>query len=847
MSKQLSLKGGQIILTEHLSTYHVLEGNVLVYVSTDQDGETGRRYFLAEMQAGEAIPSMQYDDLDGHWVFVLSALGEAKVEESDGISDKTRMDFAKKISLFLMDPSSFAEEVVEMINLRLITEEGYIYAVSEEQEKTKEKGLTLIYNMFHRKKKDSRADKSGNLLYDTVAFLCEKKKMKIASYDNMKEACGRRFQLEDIARVSHFPCRKVLLEEKWYEHDSGALLVFGKKKHTPYAAIPKGSHKYELYDCSEGRSRLITDKVAETLNPEAYMVYRPFPSKPLKVWDLFKFGIPAVKKTDIFNLFFMAAISALIGLLLPYLNQKIFDEYIPMGDGSTLVQISILILSFGIGNMLFTVIKNLAIFRSTNSCEYEVQAAVFDRLYNLPSSFFNDHDSGDLGERAMGIAAIYNLLSDVAVNMLLTGIFSLFYLGRMIQYSEKLAVSGLLLLLLNMMVTGFLGYLQIRYEKQLLEIKARVSSLMYQILGGISKIKIAGVENRALLQYLEPYLESKKILVKNNRLDHLVENLNVVMNTLFTVVFYYQMITKDLGISFGEYMAFTSAFGYFSNSMISMVSGFLQINHAIPTYKRAKLILQAVPEFEEDLAVPGKLEGNIELNNVSFRYSPQGESVINNVSFSIKKGEYIGIVGSSGSGKSTLLKLLLGFEKPTQGKIYYDDMDIDSLDKRELRKKFGVVLQDGQMISGSIYENIMITSGNVSEKKVQQIIKMVGLENDIRQMPMGIHTVVSEGSGTISGGQRQRILIARAIANNPRILYFDEATSALDNVNQALVCESLEKLHATRVVIAHRLSTVMNCDRILVLEQGELVEQGSYQELMEKKGRFYQLASRQMI
>ena len=221
--------------------------------------------------------------------------------------------------------------------------------------------------------------------------------------------------------------------------------------------------------------------------------------------------------------------------------------------------------------------------------------------------------------------------------------------------------------------------------------------------------------------------------------------------------------------------------------------------------------------------------------------------MINNVSFSIKKGEYIGIVGSSGSGKSTLLKLLLGFEKPTQGKIYYDDMDIDSLDKRELRKKFGVVLQDGQMISGSIYENIMITSGNVSEKKVQQIIKMVGLEKDIAQMPMGIHTVIAEGSGTISGGQRQRILIARAIANNPRILYFDEATSALDNVNQALVCESLEKLHATRVVIAHRLSTVINCDRILVMEQGELVEQGTYEELMERKGRFFQLASRQMV
>ncbi len=380
-----------------------------------------------------------------------------------------------------------------------------------------------------------------------------------------------------------------------------------------------------------------------------------------------------------------------------------------------------------------------------------------------------------------------------------------------------------------------------------MEVKAKVSSLMYQILSGISKIKIAGVENRALLQYLEPYTESKKIMIKKARLDNISENVNLLLNTMFTVVFYYLMITKDLGISFGKYMAFTSAFGYFSNAVISMVSAFLEVNHAIPTYKRAKPILESVPEYDDSTVIPGKLNGNIEVNNVSFKYSEGGENIITDLSFRIRKGEYIGIVGSSGSGKSTLLKLLLGFEKPTQGKIYYDDKDIDSLDKRELRKKFGVVLQDGQMISGSIYENIMITSGDVSEKRVKQIIQMVGLEQDIAQMPMGIHTVISEGSGTISGGQRQRILIARAIANNPRILYFDEATSALDNVNQALVCESLEKLHATRVVIAHRLSTVMNCDRIFVLEQGRLIEQGNYEELMALGGRFYELASRQMV
>lgn len=834
-------------MTESLSTYAVEAGTVLVYIATKKGNETGRRYFLTEMEPGEQIPSMLHEEMGEQWVLVFSAMGEAVVAEIPGIDESVIRTFAKKISLVLLDVERFGEEMVEMVNMKLITEEGFVYAVSEEQEKTREKGLTLIYNMFHKKTRSSQADKSGNALYDTLAFICGQKRMKIASYDSMKEACGRRFGVDDIARVSHFAARKVLLEEEWFRNDSGILLVFRADKKIPCAAVPKGAGRYELHDCVKGTSVRLTEKAARTLSPEAYMIYRPFPNQALSVMDLVKFSIPAVKKSDLANLFLMAAVSALIGLLLPFMNQKIFDEYIPMGDRATLLQISVLILSFTVGNLLFTMIKNIAVFRFTNACEYEVQAAVFDRLYNLPSSFFNDYDSGDLGQRAMGISAIFNLMSDVAVNVVLTASFSLFYVVRMFGYSGTLSRIGLFLILVNASITGIIGYTQIRYEKELMEVKAKVSSLMYQILSGISKIKIAGVENRALLQYLEPYTESKKIMIKKARLDNISENVNLLLNTMFTVVFYYLMITKDLGISFGKYMAFTSAFGYFSNAVISMVSAFLEVNHAIPTYKRAKPILESVPEYDDSTVIPGKLNGNIEVNNVSFKYSEGGENIITDLSFRIRKGEYIGIVGSSGSGKSTLLKLLLGFEKPTQGKIYYDDKDIDSLDKRELRKKFGVVLQDGQMISGSIYENIMITSGDVSEKRVKQIIQMVGLEQDIAQMPMGIHTVISEGSGTISGGQRQRILIARAIANNPRILYFDEATSALDNVNQALVCQSLEKLHATRVVIAHRLSTVMNCDRIFVLEQGRLIEQGNYEELMALGGRFYELASRQMV
>lgn len=496
--------------------------------------------------------------------------------------------------------------------------------------------------------------------------------------------------------------------------------------------------------------------------------------------------------------------------------------------------------------MTFTIVKNLASFRGMNTMEYAVQSAAYDRLFNLPESFFRAYDSADLAQRAMGISEIYNTLADVVINMLFSAVFSLMYLWRMFRYSKKLSIVSLIMLAVCMALIVWIGIVQTKYESEKMEVDSKAQSCMYQFLSGISKIRIAGVENRALYEYLKPYTQSRRINIRKEKMTVGVNTLVGSMDTVFSIVLYYLMIKNSMDLSVGAFMGFTSAFGAFSSAMLQIASSMLTVNDVKPAYDRCKPILETLPEWDEDTAMPGNLTGDIEVNHVTFSYDKDSGTVLNGVSMHIKAGEYIGIAGSSGCGKSTLLKLLLGFEKPDVGKIYYDGKDIDGIDKRQLRKKFGVVLQDGKLIGGSIYENITITAPGTKLERVNQVIRDVGLEDDIRQMPMGLHTVLAENSGTISGGQQQRILIARAIVNKPKIIYFDEATSALDNVTQAMVCETLESLQATKVVIAHRLSTVMNCDRIFVMDKGEIVEEGSYQELMARKGRFYDLAVRQI-
>lgn len=850
MSRENKIKGGEIFVTNSAdSLYKIVSGNALVYIVPIVDnGRYGRRLFIYEVQEGESVPGFAYTDADSNaWCFAIVAVDETNIcEIENSLTEADKCDFAKKIGLKNYKIEGFDEGLVEWYRLQILKEDGFIHKTGQEQKQIYESGLRLIYSLFNRIPSKKQEKSKNDYIYDAVSYLCKKSKINIASFEKINENCSGNITVEDISRVSHFICRKIVLEEEWYKKDLGPILVFSEDETKLIPCIPKKSG-YVMYDPTDGTKHIITFEKAKELSFKGYMCYKPFPNKKLSLKDLLLFGIESLNKRDFVRLLSMTLLGSLIGLLIPTLNQQLYDTFIPVGAKNALIQMCLLIFAFMIGNAAFSIVKNLSSFRVTSRITYDVQSATYDRLFNLPESFFRKYDSGDLASRVIGVGSFINNIITMIISSVLTLIFMVVYAIKMLSYSPLLTGVSVVMILGYVLFTVFMTLKTIKYEKECMELAGKTNAVLFQLLGGISKIRIAGVEDRALYEYLKPYVKLRERGIKSDKIELLISSVSIAIESLFSIVLYTLMIKGNIGLSLGAFLAFNTAFGSFASSVMSLAQTVVGYNQIKPAYDRIKPIMETLPELNNENELPGDLTGEIDINNIDFSYDKNSGNVLSGINIHIKPGEYVGLVGSSGCGKSTLLKLLLGFEKPSNGQIYYDGRNIESIDKRELRKKFGVVLQDGKLISGSIYENITITAPNASYEDVEQTIKDVGLADDIAQMPMGLHTVLSEDCGTISGGQQQRILIARAIVGKPKILFFDEATSALDNVTQAMVCNSLEKLEATRLVIAHRLSTIINCDRIIVLDNGQIAEEGTYDELMKNKGLFYNLAHRQMV
>ncbi|HTG33396.1 MAG TPA: NHLP bacteriocin export ABC transporter permease/ATPase subunit [Thermoanaerobaculia bacterium] len=657
-------------------------------------------------------------------------------------------------------------------------------------------------------------------------------------------------RLTQICAASRVRSRRVILRDDWWRRDNGPLVGFlsldsEQKNKRPVALLPVSSRAYEMVDPESGARVRVDATVAESLSGDAHMFYPPLPERPLTKGDLLRATF-AGRRDDILTILFMGAAGGLLGMLVPILTGQLFGNVIPGADRSQLVQITLALVVAALSGSIFQLTRSIAVLRLGGKADGRMQAAVWDRLLSLPVTFFRRYTVGDLANRSLGVNAIREMLTGNVLTLLLGAVFSVFSFALLFYYSWRLALIATALVLLLSGVTAGLVYLQIRHQRALLDLQGKIASLLFGLINGIAKLRVAGAEARAYARWAERFAEQRRRTLAAQRAANIQAAYNAVYGVLtslviFAVVGYASTETMPIG----EFLAFSAAFGQFLAAALSLVSAFSSVLTMVPLYERLSPILETVPEVDQSKAEPGDLAGEIEFSHVSFRYQGDGPLILDDVSFRAGPGEFIALVGPSGAGKSTCLRLILGFEKPTSGSIYFDGQDLAGLAVQSVRRQIGVVLQTGRPMAGSIFSNIT-GSSNLGIDDAWEAARAAGLEEDIKAMPMGMHTVISEGAETFSGGQKQRILIARAIVNRPRIILFDEATSALDNRTQEIVSRSLERLKATRIVIAHRLSTIQNADRIYVVDGGRVVEEGSYQDLLQRGGAFARLAERQI-
>ncbi len=658
-----------------------------------------------------------------------------------------------------------------------------------------------------------------------------------------------------IASASNFRYRRVALRDDWWRRDHGPMLAFIEEGHRPVALIPHKPGHYHMVDPSTRQRVPVTEVIAETLEPFALFLFRPFPEEKVRVRDLLSYGMHR-QKSDVLWIFGLAVVVALIGLATPYLTGKLFDVVIPSADRGLLLQLFLGLFFAGVAMTAFGKVQEFCVLRVTGKMNFNLQAAMWDRLLNLPTPFFRSYTSGDLADRADAVNEIEEVISEAGITTILAGFTSAFNLILLFKYSWRLTLVAFGLVLVSLIITLILNLLQLKHLRQMMDNEGRLSGLVFQLISGISKLRVSGAENHAFSVWARRFSEQKRINLKVERISNVMKTFESTWPIITTMVIYAMVLffakralpdNPDQILTTGEFLGFNAAFGVFLGGVLQMGMASISLFSIIPIFQRAKPILETEPEIHTDRSHPGQLTGSIEVKNLRFRYDPTGPLIVNDVSLNIEPGQFVAFVGPSGSGKSTIFRLLLGFEEPEGGAIYYDDNELASLDLRSVRKQIGVVLQNGQLIPADIFNNIILGKSHLTIENAWDAARKAGMEKDIKNMPMGMHTVISEGGGTLSGGQRQRLMIARAIVDQPRILLFDEATSALDNTTQQIVSNSLDQMQSTRIVIAHRLSTIRNADRIFVIDAGKLVESGNYEELMDMNGVFHELASRQIL
>ncbi|MEU6182306.1 NHLP bacteriocin export ABC transporter permease/ATPase subunit [Streptomyces coeruleorubidus] len=650
--------------------------------------------------------------------------------------------------------------------------------------------------------------------------------------------------VEQVALASRVRTRSVRLDGRWWRDDVGPLVGHRALSGAPVALLWRRGG-YVAVHPSTGRETPIEKANADEFEPRAVMFYRPLPERRLSPLRLLRFCMQGTRR-DLTGLLLSGLVTVAIGALVPIATGKVLGEFVPKAQTDLIVQVCLAVMLSSVVAAAFMLLQNLTILRLEGRVEATLQPAVWDRLLRLPTRFFTERSTGELASAAMGISSIRRLLAGVGPTVAQSVTVGAMNLGLLLWFSVPMAMAAVGMLVVIAAVFLGLGLWQVRWQRRLVVLSNKLNNQAFQTLRGLPKLRVAAAENYAYAAWASQFARSRELQQKVGRIKNLTSVLGAVYLPLCTLLMFMLLAGPARGsMSAAAFLTFNTSVTMVLTSVTQLTGAFVSAVAALPLFEEIKPVLDATPEVRTASTRPGPLSGAMEARRLSFRYSDDGPLVLDDVSFEVRPGEFVAVVGPSGCGKSTLLRLLIGFDRPVSGSVLYDGQDLAALDQSAVRRQCGVVLQHAQPFTGSILDVICGTEPYTPEEAMAAA-EMAGLAEDIKRMPMGLHTIVS-GSGAVSGGQRQRLMIAQALIRRPRILFFDEATSALDNETQRTVIESTKALNATRIVIAHRLSTVLDADRVVVMEDGKVVQQGPPAQLLaDTSGRLHELVRRQM-
>ncbi|MER7834937.1 NHLP bacteriocin export ABC transporter permease/ATPase subunit [Streptomyces sp. NPDC096040] len=701
---------------------------------------------------------------------------------------------------------------------------------------------TLLASIGKAAKRTTAADADAS--YAACKLVAQAAGITLAEPAQSGTESDRIDPIERVALASRVRIRAVRLDGRWWRDNVGPLVGHRALSGAPVALLWRRGGYVAVHPAT-GRETPIEKANAAEFEPRAVMFYRPLPDKALTPFGLLRFSLRGTRG-DLGSLLLAGLVTVAIGSLVPIATGKVLGEYVPKAQTDLIVQVCLAVMISAVVAAAFTLLENLTILRLEGRIEATLQPAVWDRLLRLPTKFFTQRSTGELASAAMGISAIRRLLAGVGPVVAQSVTVGAMNLGLLFWYSVPMALAALAMLVVIGALFLGLGLWQVRWQRRLVVLGNKLNNQAFQTLRGLPKLRVAAAENYAYAAWAGEFARSRELQQKVGRIKNLTTVLGSVYLPVCTLLMFMLLAGPAKGaMDAAAFLTFNTSVTMLLTSVTQLTGSFVSAVAALPLFEEIKPVLEAAPEVRTASTRPGPLSGGIEARRLSFRYSDDGPLVLDDVSFEVRPGEFVAIVGPSGCGKSTLLRLLIGFDKPVSGSVLYDGQDLGALDQSAVRRQCGVVLQHAQPFTGSILDVICGTEPYTPEEAMAAA-EMAGLAEDIKRMPMGLHTIVA-GSGAISGGQRQRLMIAQALIRRPRILFFDEATSALDNDTQRTVIESTRKLNATRIVIAHRLSTVMDADRVVVMEDGKVAQQGPPAQLLaDTGGRLHELVRRQL-